>query len=158
MLSLGASLRILSREGGLSSIDLLLRDDTRVTLFTEAGRKLTSAIDGEEDTCICELDEGSQRLAVKGDQILLGRVGTPYGIEASRDQLKGMAGLIGCFLIEVPISIGRQRSRCIGTLTYRHHRFDLGAGQAVDDPIVRLLGSVIATHLRLSPKFGCSEE
>ena len=94
MLSLGASLRILSREGGLSSIDLLLRDDTRMTLFTEAGRKLASAIDGEEDTRICELDEGGQRLAVKGDQILLGRVGTPYGMEACRDQLKGMAGLI----------------------------------------------------------------
>ena len=94
LLSLGASLRILTREGGLSRIDLLLRDDTRVTLFTQAGRKLASTIDGEEDTRICELDEGSQRLAVKGDQILLGRVGTPYGIEASRDQLKGMAGLI----------------------------------------------------------------
>ena len=63
-------------------------------LFTEASRKLTSAIDGEEDTRIRELDEGSQRLAVKGDQILLGRVGTPHGIEASRDNLKGMAGLI----------------------------------------------------------------
>ena len=94
MLSLGSSLRILSREGGLSSIDLLLRDDTRVPLFTEAGRKLTSAIDGEEDTRIRELNEGSQRLAVKGDQVLLGRVGTAYGIEASRDNLKGMAGLI----------------------------------------------------------------
>ena len=94
MLSLGASLRILTREGGLSCIDLLLRDDTRVPLFTEAGRKLTSAIDGEEDTRIRELDEGSQRLAVKGDQVLLGRVGTPYRIEASRDNLKGMAGLI----------------------------------------------------------------
>ena len=65
-----------------------------MTLFTEAGRQLTASIDGEEDTRICELDEGSQRLAVKGDQILLGRVGTPYGIEASRDNLKGMAGLI----------------------------------------------------------------
>ena len=78
-----------------------------MTLFTEASRKLSSAIDGEEDTCIRELDEGSQRLAVKGDQVLLRRVGTPYRIEASRDQLKGMVGLIRCFLIEVPISIGR---------------------------------------------------
>ena len=42
--------------------------------------------------------------------------------------------------------------------SYRHHRFDLGAGQAVDDPIVRLLGSVIATHLRLCPEFGYSDE
>ena len=65
-----------------------------MALFTEAGRKFASAIDGEEDTRIRELDEGSQRLAVKGDQILLGRVGTSYGIEASRDNLKGMAGLI----------------------------------------------------------------
>ena len=65
-----------------------------MALFTEAGRELASAIDGEEDTRICELDEGSQRLAVKGDQVLLRRVGTAYGIEASRDQLKGMAGLI----------------------------------------------------------------
>ena len=129
-----------------------------MTLFTEAGRQLTASIDGEEDTCICELDEGSQRLAVKGDQILLGRIRTPYGIEASRDQLKGMAGDIRSFLIEIPISIGRQWTWGIGTLTYRHHRFNLGAGQAVDDPIVRLLGSVIATHLRLSPDFGCSEE
>ena len=94
LLGLGASLRILTREGGLSCIDLLLRDDSRMTLFTEASRKLASAIDGEENTCIREFDKGSQRLAVKGDQVLLGRVGTPYRIEASRDNLKGMTGLI----------------------------------------------------------------